>query len=192
MKRFILITGAPASGKTRLARELAERLELPFIGRDILKELLFDALGYSDRAWSQKLGGSTFDLVYAMARELFRGEQSFILESNFKPQAVEKILGLTAEPLKILQIITGAPPEILLERFKQRYETGERHPGHVDDNNVDKFLEGCGKDGWYEPLDLPGEVLKVDTSDFAKVDYKHVSDEVRAWLERGSDAPSSD
>lgn len=185
MRRFVLVTGAPASGKTRLARELAERLQLPFFGRDVLKELLFDSLGYSDREWSRKLGGASFDLLYAVARELLRGEQPFILESNFKPQAVEKFRVLTEEPIEVFQVLTGATPAVLIERFQHRHESGERHPGHVDDTNVDVFLEGIA-DGWYAPLDLPGEVLRVDTTDFQAVNYEHIATSVREWL-RGRD-----
>jgi uridine kinase len=35
---LVLVTGPPASGKTTLARPLADALDLPLIGKDLIKE----------------------------------------------------------------------------------------------------------------------------------------------------------
>lgn len=40
MAAVVLITGAPAAGKTTLARELADRLSLPVLSKDRIKETL--------------------------------------------------------------------------------------------------------------------------------------------------------
>jgi 2-phosphoglycerate kinase len=45
----IVITGPPCAGKTTIARRVAERFSLPWMGKDMVKELLFDALGWQDR-----------------------------------------------------------------------------------------------------------------------------------------------
>ena len=45
-KRFILlVSGAPASGKSTLARALAQIFAYPLISKDTIKESLFDSLG---------------------------------------------------------------------------------------------------------------------------------------------------
>lgn len=60
MAAVVLITGPPASGKTTLARNLAERLNLPVLAKDRIKETLFDAL---DDAPTDVLGKASFQLL---------------------------------------------------------------------------------------------------------------------------------
>ncbi|MFH1086015.1 MAG: AAA family ATPase [Chloroflexota bacterium] len=60
---LVLVTGPPASGKTRLAQAIAAALGLPLITKDGLKETLFDTLATGDRAWSGRLGAA-FRLMY--------------------------------------------------------------------------------------------------------------------------------
>lgn len=181
-KRFILVSGVMASGKTRLAQELAERLNLPLIAKDGIKEILFDTLGYSDREWSKKLGGATFALLFHDIGELMRGAQPFIVEGNFRAPAREDFLKVTqGAAFEVLQVLCGGDGEEMLRRFEQRVASGERHPGHADSTTVDEFRAELLK-GWFDPLDLPGAVIKVDTTDFKQVDYGEITARVRQWL----------
>jgi len=52
---LIIISGPPGTGKTTLGKRMANELHLPFVNKDSIKELLFDHLGWHDRAWSRKL-----------------------------------------------------------------------------------------------------------------------------------------
>jgi predicted kinase len=67
---LILISGFSCTGKTTLARKIAEKYSLPLISRDDIKESLFDSLGYSDREWSKKLGIASYDLLYFFTEQL--------------------------------------------------------------------------------------------------------------------------
>ena len=79
----LIITGAPASGKSTLGRQLAQALGLPYLAKDLFKETLFDSLGWEDRAWSRRLGGASMELLFRTAAALLEAGQSVALESNF-------------------------------------------------------------------------------------------------------------
>ena len=66
---FVIVSGAPGAGKSTLAGPLAERLGLPLIGKDHIKETLFDHLPEGpDRAvWSKILGAASFEVVWTLA-----------------------------------------------------------------------------------------------------------------------------
>ena len=75
----LIVAGPPASGKTTLARSLAESLTLPPFVKDDFKEVLFDTLGWSDRAWSRKLGGVSMQLLFAALEVELRAARSCIV-----------------------------------------------------------------------------------------------------------------
>ena len=76
--RLIIISGPPATGKTTLGRLIAKKFRLPFLSKDDIKHILFDSLGWSDREWSKKLGGASFELTSYFMEILLQTGQSFI------------------------------------------------------------------------------------------------------------------
>jgi predicted kinase len=165
----VVVTGPPAAGKTTIARELATRLRLPLIAKDTIKEALFDGLGAGDLAWSQRLGAATFGVMLALAEESLEAGGSLVLEANFSRGSESRLAAL---PARFVQVHCSAPLELLLARYGSR----ERHPGHVDSERIDALREAV-RSGRYEPLDLPGDLIRVDTS--GPVDVDAIADSVR-------------
>lgn len=178
----VVVTGAPATGKTTLGRRLASDAGLPFVAKDDIKEILFDTLGWSDRAWSRKLGDATFELLFHYMEVELRAGRSFIIESNFRPElSTSSFLYLQKQfGFRPLQIVCWTEPTILFGRYKQRYLRGVRHPGHVDQDVVAEIqtevMENVG------PMALGGEVIEVDTTDFARIDYAAMYQRVQRAL----------
>src|SRR5689334_8987641 len=81
----IIISGPSASGKTQIGRTIAEKIKLPFVSKDDIKELLFDHVGWKDVAWSRKLGETTYRLFDYIGGALLKAGQSFIFEADFRP-----------------------------------------------------------------------------------------------------------
>lgn len=180
---LLIITGLPGTGKTTFAKELAKSLKLPLITKDSLKEIIFDTLGWSDRAWSKKVGVASYSLMDYLVESQLAAGKDLIVESNFKPefdnakfQAWQENYGFSA-----VQILFEANGEILYERFKARALSGERHPGHVDGQNHEEFRESL-LTGKIEPLAIKGSVITVDTSDYSLVDTAGLVGQVKEAL----------
>ena len=73
---LVLISGPPGAGKTTLGAKIAQELGIPFLNKDGIKELLFDTLGWKDRAWSRQLGIASSALLFHMIeRQLVAGNR---------------------------------------------------------------------------------------------------------------------
>jgi predicted kinase len=160
----LIITGPPASGKTTLGRRLADRVGLTLLSKDLFKEVLFDELGWSDREWSRRLGSASMALVFRAALVLLEANQSVALEANFYPEWDTKDLQRLAERsgCRFVQVVCTASAQTLVERYRKRSLTGERHPGHTESEALDETLARLVNGRW-GALDLEGPVITVDT-----------------------------
>jgi predicted kinase len=170
---LLVVTGPPASGKSSIAEELARRLALPLIAKDPLKELLWDVLGEGDLEWSRRLGSAAFELQFHVARTLLDAGASLVLEGNF--YAGEPFRGLP--PARVVQIHVSALAEELARRYERR---GDRHPVHMDPERADEVVEAA-RTGRHEPLDLPGELIRLDTRQ--ALDLEGLAARLRSSLE---------
>lgn len=180
MTAVLIITGAPAAGKTTLGRRLACDLALPFVNEDDIKEILFDTIGWQDRAWSRYLAGACYRLLYHVVEEEIAVGRSVAVESNFdRERSTPEFRRLhDAYLFRPVQVLCHAEGAVLIERFKARDDSGIRHPGHIDTEAL-RDVEQVLARGRIDPLDLDGPVIEVDTTDFNVVDYDRILIRVR-------------
>ncbi|MFA5564571.1 MAG: AAA family ATPase [Acidimicrobiia bacterium] len=170
---YIVVSGGPGSGKTLLARPVAEALRLPLLSKDTIKEALFDELGIGDRLWSRRLGRASVAVLYRIAANT----PAAVLESVFHHDLAVADLQALEKPL--IELHCQCDKEVALQRFEER-ATDERHPGHLDSQQPRNRLVELVEEG-LEPLRLGGPLLEVNTNN--RVDVAQVVDWIKAQPE---------
>lgn len=167
----VIVTGLPGTGKTSFSHILAAELHMPVFSKDGIKEILFDHLGWSDPAWSRKLGGASSAILLHVLEAQVKAGGSCIVENAFHTLYTEQLRGIHRRcSVDFVQIYLTTVPSILEARLRQRFTSGERHPGHPD-HTVFEDLPAVIASGTNAPLELPGVLITVDTTDFARIDY---------------------
>lgn len=166
---IVFVTGPPASGKSTLAERIASELGVPLIAKDAIKETLFDAFGAKDRDWSKWLGSATYPLMQHFLESQLRAHRPAVVEATFGQEIANgQFRELNRRlPFAALQIYCSAPPDVLYARYAAR--AADRHPGHVDGQILGEIKSQLDAGRW-QPLDLGGDTITVDTTDFASLD----------------------
>lgn len=163
---LVIVGGAPASGKSTLAKLLARELNLPLLARDTLKECLMDSLGCRSRTRSRELGVASYALLSLVLDILLNAGVGAILESNFSQGRAEEELRGPVARSRAVQLHCRVPADLSRRRYIARAASGQRHPGHHDsaaESLAD--LDTSLAERRHEPLDLGVPLLTVDTTD---------------------------
>lgn len=182
---LIVINGAPGAGKTTLLRKLRKDLALPGIGKDDIKELLFDHLGIGDQDWSRDLGAVTFEMVYTLIEKWVGMGHDLIIENAFYREfAAGRIAKVVSDAhATFVEIHCATDPEVRTKRFIQRMKDGTRHVGHAD--TVIMESEDVIQSR-YAPLEI-GELIRVDTTVFGEQEYRELLKNVEDFLKRNQE-----
>ena len=177
----ILATGIPAAGKSTMAKVMSEKLKLPVISKDTIKELLFDNVGFQSRAEKVKLGIASMEIMYYVAGQLMKN----LLEKY---------------QYSVLTITLTGDYKVIYQRFLERENSPDRHRGHVvndcypekKENNLktlkaktisyENFVCGIEKRG-FDAFCVDGGQIKVDTTDFSKINMEELLSQIETWKE---------
>jgi predicted kinase len=161
---LVLVSGAPGTGKTTLAKSLAEQLRFPLLARDHLKETLMNGLGAPDRAASQSIGRASFALLYAILDVLVDRVPGVIAEANFARGLSEADLSPFVTRARAVLLHCETSPSKVTRRIQARPELDGRHAGHHDLEALPSVLDRIAQ-GAFEPLDLAVPILTIDTTE---------------------------
>lgn len=181
---IVIITGHPGTGKTSIGKGLSKEIDIPLISKDELKDRIFNTLGYSDKEWSLKVSAAAHRIMDYVVDEELRSGHSLILESNFKTEIDSERFAKLKDKYgcKLIQILVTADGSVIFKRFIDKMHGPERNPGHVE--AIDEEAIRLGFLEPYPPLDIGGEVIKIDTTDFKKVDVQKIATELEKVLSK--------
>ena len=192
--KLIVVEGYLASGKSTFALKLAEALKIPYFMKDTFKIALCEHLAVDSRRESSRFSTATFDAMIYAARRLLEAGYPVILEGNFVPQGVKDmdesgvIRKLIAQyACDVLDFKFWGDTKVLYRRFLEREKTPQR--GKV--NTVGFEPSYAQFDTWchnLDPFEAGGSVVKVDTTDFSRVDFPALTETARRFLDWDGEA----
>lgn len=168
---YVIVSGAPGSGKTTLARGIAAELGAPLFTKDNIKEALLEVLGAASVEESRRIGQAAIEVLLVVAREAGGG----VVESTWRPSLARA--DLTRLGGTIVEVFCSCDPALARERYRDRAPA--RAAGHFDAERL-----AAGDDLWTgetaEPIAGPWPLLNVDTTEAV-----HAADVAR-WVRRAS------
>ena len=164
-KGMIVVSGAPATGKSTVAATVADNLGFPLLSLDMVKETLADALGIKEEreAWSYTLGDAAAEVVFrlgdmfpcAVVEGWWRGER--------RKRAEEWFVGC-------VEIFCRCEPSLAERRMRAR-QRADRHPIHRDMVNPEVVQQAAQLAGTVSPLGVGAALIEVDTSSAVAWDW---------------------
>lgn len=152
---FVVVSGPPGSGKTTVARPLADALGLPLIRKDAIKEALGEAIGAPDYESSHRLGAITMQVLRALMRDVGFG----VYDSPWRPQF--DLADLARLPPPLVEVFCDCDPAVRLQRIHDR--RGTRHPVHFDLEHAAASARE-EQDPTGRPLGGPWPLIRVDAT----------------------------
>ena len=174
--RLIVVTGAPATGKSTVATGLVRHLGYALISKDDVKESLANVFIAGDRERSRELGAAAYAVMQRLASRMLDERVNVILEANFWRERSEAWLRALAQGRDASVIVCSVAPEVRRERFRSRGAAGQRHPVHLD---AEILANEWTEDDSAFRVDLGTKTLDVDTTSGPKPSI----DEIARWIE---------
>lgn len=167
-RAVIVMSGYPASGKSTLAAQLAERLGYALVAKDALLVTLYEAFqfGSADAAASLRTGAAAWAVFWRQAALC----PQVVLDANIEWANAQQLAQLRALGPGLVEVHCACPLELARSRYALRAQLG--HPAQryvtLDEARAAKYARVLGV----------GELVEVDTS--GPVALRAVAQQVRS------------
>jgi predicted kinase len=202
-KILILLAGLPGTGKTYLSNIIKNKLgEFYVVSQDELKEYYCDMYGYSNLEEKLEVEKIAWTKYYEIMEHQMQECKNIMSDYPFSQKQKPNIEQLAEKyDYKVITIRLIADLDILFERQKMRDLDPTRHLSHIitsykkgdileDRNKADnlltyeEFIKRCTTRG-YESFEL-GKLYELDVTDFTKVNYSKLMEDIIIWYENNS------
>ena len=167
MSKLLLIMGDLATGKSTFANILSERYGISMFGKDTIKEVLGDTIGFTNREENLKLSKATMELMMFLFMEFEKLGKPLILESNFHTGELERLHEMAKEKgYEVLTVVLRGNADVLHQRYLNRMQNENRHPVHLSTTldvyeDFKSYLERTRKE------EIPGDRIEINADDFS-------------------------
>lgn len=165
--KCIIVAGRQGSGKTTLAKKLGERLWMPVVCRDEIKEGYVSTYGIRHDELPPNTNGLVTDLFFRLVSEYLNGSVSIVIEAAFQHKVWEPRLPAILELAEVWMVLCSADEATTSSRpIRRGLENPEREHYHGDNRVVHfkKTGEILTPASYDEPhFDLP--TVRVSTED---------------------------
>lgn len=167
---LIVVTGRPGSGKTTLARTLAQAVRCPLISRDTIKEGLVNTI-HKNGTTADDLNRVATEVYFDTLDFLLRNHVTLVAEAAFQHRVWSPKLLPFGEIAHVKLICCTLDAELAKRRYLERAASD---PARAEFHDALTTLLDH-----YEPPHLPFPTLTVDTSD----DYQPGIEAMLAFIE---------
>lgn len=156
--KIIVLTGAPATGKSSLAIAISKRTKIQYISKDEIKVTLFEKHGFTNHDEKKKLSLLSEELLIKEIANKIIHDEDIIVDNNFKTfNALRDIVIEQKSEVEIYCIYCYADSRILARRYNDRNASGNRHPALYTLNQF-PIIEGVS---FFHPIIDAGDVERI-------------------------------
>ena len=181
--KCIIVTGRAGAGKTTLSKKLAERLWLPVISRDEIKQGYVNTFGVKHDQLPPDTDGLVTDFFFTIVNQFLSGSISVVIEAAFQHKVWEPRMPKILE-LSSAWIVLCSVDEIVAARrhLERGLENPKREFYHTDNRVVHyrktgEFLLPAG----YEAPKFDVPTIEVSTAAEYVPDLDEIVKQLRSW-----------
>ncbi|WP_031009478.1 AAA family ATPase [Streptomyces sp. NRRL F-5727] len=161
---LLVISGPPGTGKSTLARVLAEHLGCPAVIRDEIKQgMVLNAVPSPDG--TDNLNFPARDAFFDTITVLLKAGVTVVAESAFQDRLWRPGLEPLTEIASIRVIRCTTPTGTIVQRITQRTEDDAHRAAHADHSLLAEIAAGTYVPDGFVGISLDLPTLLVDTSD---------------------------
>ena len=159
-----VVSGAPGSGKTTLAHELARMLGCPAICRDEIKQGMVHAVDGHVAGAGDPLDRRTLTAFFDVLAVLLRAGVTVVAEAAYQDRLWRPGLEPLGELARLRVIRCTADTAVAHDRIRRRAEQDAHRAAHADRELLDAIAAGEHSLDSFVPISLDVPTLTVDTS----------------------------
>jgi adenylate kinase family enzyme len=139
--KCIIVTGQPGSGKTTLAKKLGERLWMPVISRDEIKEGYVNTYGVKHDQLPPTTNRLVSELFFQLVDQYLAGQISVVIEAAFQHEVWEPMVAKIQESASPWIVFCTADSAVAAKRHLQRGLENPRREFYHGDKRVTHYRE---------------------------------------------------